>query len=68
MVYDKLNVYEFTADMGDEEFFAAYFAAAKLCCNGRIHFAFADRHGFRHNKRSTDVPRINGTIQDLLRM
>ncbi len=68
MVYDKLNVYEFTADMGDEEFFAAYFAAAKLCCNGRIHFAFADRHGFRHNKWSTDVPRINGTIEDLLRM
>ena len=52
----------------DEEFFTAYYAVAKPCCNGRIHFAFADRHGFRHNKWSTDFPRINGSIDDLLHM
>ncbi|MBR4858375.1 MAG: hypothetical protein IKU08_04235 [Clostridia bacterium] len=65
---NEKKVYEFTADISDEEFFTAYYAAAKLCCNGRIHFAFADRHGFRHNKWSTDVPRVNGSIDDLLHM
>lgn len=62
------KVYEFTADINDDEFFKAYYAAAKLCCNGRIHFAVAEKHGFRHNKWSNDVLRINGSIEDLLQM
>ncbi|MBQ5824170.1 MAG: hypothetical protein IIW48_05115, partial [Clostridia bacterium] len=62
------KVYEFTADISDSEFFTAYYVAAKLCCNGRIHFAFADRHGFRHNRWAADILRVNGTISDVLNM
>ena len=65
---NEKKVYEFTADISDEEFFTAYYAAAKLCCNGRIHFAFADKHGFRHNKWAADILRVNGSIDDVLRM
>ena len=65
---NEKKVYEFTADISDDEFFTAYYAAAKLCCNGRIHFAFADRHGFRHNKWAADILRKNGTIDELLHM
>ena len=65
---NEKKIYEFTADINDEEFFTAYFVAAKLCCNGRIHFAFADRHGFRHNRWAADIQRINGSIDDVLNM
>lgn len=62
------KVYEFAAEISDEEFFKAYYVAAKLCCNGRIHFAFADRHGPRHNKWAADILRENGSIKEILNM
>ena len=65
--YEK-KIYEFTSDISDGVFFKAYYAVAKLCCNGRIHFAFAGRHGMRHNRWAADVLRINGSIEELLLM
>ena len=65
--YEK-KTFVFTTDISDDECFMSYYAAAKLCCNGRIHFAYADRHGFRHNKWAADIQRINGTIDDVLHM
>ena len=55
-----------------EKFFKAYYAAVKLCCNGRIHFAFADCHGPRHNVWAhefiKEIYADNGSIEKLLKM
>lgn len=64
--------YEFTTDFNSEDYFKAYYAAAKLCCNGRIHFAFADVHGERHNVWGhvfiNEINADNGSIEKLLKM
>lgn len=64
--------YIFTADFDSEDFFMAYYAAVKLCCNGRIHFAFADVHGPRHNVWAhefiNEIHADNGSIKKLLEM
>lgn len=66
------NEYEFAIDCGSEDFFKAYYAAVKLCCNGRIHFAFADVHGPRHNVWAhefiAEIQKDNGSIRKLLEM
>lgn len=66
------KTYEFSADFSDEEFFKAYYAAVKLCCNGRIHFAFCDVHGPRHNVWAhefiNEIHADNGSIEKLLKM
>lgn len=64
--------FEFTVRMDDTEFFKAYYAAVKLCCNGRIHFAFADVHGPRHNVWAhqfiDEIRADNDSIKKLLEM
>ena len=64
--------YEFDVDFNGEDYFKAYYAAAKLCCNGRIHFAFADVHGPRHNVWAhefiNEIHADNGSIEKLLKM
>lgn len=64
--------YIFTTDFDDEGYFKAYYAAVKLCCNGRIHFAYADRHGPRHNVWAhefiNEINRDNGSIKKLIEM
>ena len=69
---NETKTYEFTADFSGEEFFKAYYAAVKLCCNGRIHFAFADVHGPRHNVWAhefiNEIHADNGSIEKLLKM
>lgn len=67
-----VNKYEFTVDFNSDEYFKAYYAAVKLCCNGRIHFAFADVHGPRHNvwghEFIHEINAYNGSIKKLLEM
>lgn len=64
--------YRFTADMKNETCFNAYWAAVKLCCNGRIHFAFDALHGPRHNIWAHEFINVihadNGSIQKILEM
>lgn len=64
--------YEFRADFNDENYFKAYYAAVKLCCSGRIHFAFCDSHGPRHNVWAhifiNEISADNGSIEKLLKM
>lgn len=64
--------YEFTVETEDTDFFKAYYAAAKLCCNGRIHFGFASVHGPRHNVWAHEFINVihndGGSIQKLLDM
>lgn len=66
------KTYEFDIDMPDEGYFKAFWAAAKLCCNGRIHFAFAEKHGPRHNYWAhefiNEIAADNGSIKKLLQM
>lgn len=64
--------YEFSVDCGEGDYFKAYYAAVKLCCNGRIHFAFADVHGPRHNVWAhefiSEIYKDNGSVKKLLEM
>lgn len=68
----ETKLYEFRAEFGSGEFFKAYYAAVKLCSNGRIHFAFADCHGPRHNVWAhefiKEIYEDNGSIEKLLKM
>lgn len=64
--------YKFSLDLPDEGYFKSFWAAAKLCCNGRIHFAFAAKHGPRHNywghEFINEIIADNGSIKKLLKM
>lgn len=64
--------YKFTVDFTSEKCFNAFWAAAKLCCNGRIHFAFDSVHGPRHNVWAhefiNEIRADNGSIKKLLEM
>ena len=64
--------YEFDIAADNSDYFKAYYAAVKLCCNGRIHFAFADKHGPRHNMWAhefiNEIRNDNGSIRKLLEL
>lgn len=64
--------YKFKLSLPDDGYFKAFWAAAKLCCNGRIHFAFASKHGPRHNVWAHEfiheIDADNGSIEKLLKM
>lgn len=68
----ETTVYNFSVSADDSDYFKAFWAAAKLCCNGRIRFAFADRHGPRHNVWAhefiNEISKDNGSIRKLLDM
>ncbi len=69
---NETKEYEFSVDFDGGDFFKAYYAAVKLCCNGRIHFAFCDVHGPRHNVWAhefiNEIHADNGSIEKLLKM
>lgn len=62
----------FDIEEPDEGFFKAWWAAAKLCCNGRIRFAFDEKHGPRHtvwaHEFIHEIEKDNGSIRKLLDM
>ena len=64
--------YEFEINFDNSSFFKAYYAAVKLCCNGRIHFAFAHIHGKRHNiwanEMADEIRNDNGSVKKLMEM
>ena len=64
--------YRFSVSLPEEKCFKAYWAAVKLCCNGRIHFAFDSKHGPRHNVWAhefiNEIHADNGSIMKLLKM
>lgn len=69
--YEK-KTYTFSLSLPDEGYFKAFWAAAKLCCNGRIHFAYGAKHGPRHNVWAhefiNEIHADNGSIEKLLKM
>lgn len=64
--------YVFNVNLNDEGFFKAFWAAVKLCCNGRIYFASAEKHGPRHNVWAhefiKEIAADNGSIRKMLDM
>lgn len=69
---NETKTYEFSVSLNGEDYCKAFYAAVKLCCNGRIHFAFADTHGPRHNVWAhefiREIDADNGSIEKLLKM
>ena len=68
----ETKTYTFKQAFPDEGYFKAYWAAVKLCCNGRIHFAFDAKHGPRRNVWAHEfiheIHADNGSIRKLLEM